>query len=393
MKVGLQVVFLALSGVTGLAGPPEPRWDAVEIDQIEIGYGLQLADVNGDKRTDIILADRKTFQWYENPAEGSVEAGNWKKHIIARNLTERDNVCITARDLDGDGRCEIAVGGQWYFEGTVKDGAVFYLVPPEDRTKLWAPVKLPNEPGIHRMHWLKGPRGVFTLAVKPLRGEGAGDGKGVAPSVLEYFKPADPRGTWQTRVISDFTHLSHNFQPVNWDDDLEEELISASNEGVWYFDRLDGEWRRQQLTEKFAGEVRDGKLPDGKRFIATVEPIHGDKSAVYVQPDNGQGLWRRLSVLSDAMLDGHAVAIADFLGMGSDQVVVGWRALHPPGVPGVVLFTPLDEGGLRWRASRVSGREIAVEDLKAGDLNGDGKPEIVIAGRQTRNLRILFNRL
>ena len=95
---------------------PEFKWRAVEIDAIEIGHGIQLADVNGDRKTDIVLADKRTFQWYENPT--------WKKHAIASKLTERDNVCITARDLDGDGKCEIAVGGQWNYRESRKDGAV-----------------------------------------------------------------------------------------------------------------------------------------------------------------------------------------------------------------------------------------------------------------------------
>ena len=29
---------------------------------------------------------------------------------MAANLTPQDNVCIAARDLDGDGRVEVAVG-------------------------------------------------------------------------------------------------------------------------------------------------------------------------------------------------------------------------------------------------------------------------------------------
>ena len=35
--------------------------------------------------TDIVLADKKTIQWYQNPT--------WQKHVIAKDLTERDNVC------------------------------------------------------------------------------------------------------------------------------------------------------------------------------------------------------------------------------------------------------------------------------------------------------------
>jgi hypothetical protein len=385
--------FIPLSTFTAIlltnlsfAGLPEFKWSEKEIDQIEIGYGLQLTDVNGDGKTDILLADKSTVQWYENPG--------WEKHIIAEKLTLRDNVCVAARDIDGDGKCEIAVGGQWNFRETLKDGAVHYLIAPEDRTQRWKPVKLYNDPSTHRMHWIKGPAGNFSLAVKPLRGKGSIDGIGPGLRILNYHMPEDPADEWKTEVISDFLHLSHNFHPVNWDDDPEEELIVAAKEGVWYHDLVDGTWKTSQLTKDFAGEVRDGKLPNGKRFIATVEPMHGSSCAAHAEPDGGSGLWTRLAVLDDKIKDGHAVACADFLGVGSDQIIVGWRAMHPkevPGDPGIKLFAPANEDGTEWRETKISGPEVAVEDIKVADLNGDGKPDIVAAARQTRNLRIFFN--
>lgn len=381
------VALLALSLSAKGAEPPAFKWRSVEIDQIDIGYGLQLADVDGDGKTDIVLADQKTVQWYHNP--------DWKKHIIARDLTVRDNVCVSARDIDGDGKCEIAVGGQWNFPESIKDGAVNYLIPPADRTQPWTPVKLYNEPSTHRMHWIKGPDGHFSLAVKPLRGKGTVDGEGPGLKILEYFPPADPNSEWKTGLIDGTLHMSHNFHPVNWDDDPEEELIAAAKEGVWHFDRKDGGWVSRQLTTDFAGEIRDGRLPGGRRFIATVEPMHGTKSAAYVQPaDDGPGkLWPQGAVLIEGFKDGHAIAVADYLAVGSDQVMVGWRAMNPkdvPGEPGISLFTPLSEDGTRWRETKISGPEIAVEDLKAADLNGDGKADLVAAARQTKNLTILF---
>ncbi len=244
------------------------------------------------------------------------------------------------------------------------------------------------------MHWIKGPGGTFTLIVKPLRGRGSVEGNGPGLRMLEYTRPADPGDEWTTRLVSDSLHLSHNFHPVNWDDDPEEELIAAAKEGVWHFDRRDGKWQPRQLTGEFAGEIRDGRLPNGKRFIVTVEPMHGTQSSVYVEPNSGDGLWRRIAVLDDSLKDGHALACADYLGIGSDQIVVGWRAMHPkdtPGGPGIKLFTPLDDEGQKWRETRVSGDQLAVEDIKAADLDGDGRPDIVAAARQTKNLKIFFS--
>src|SRR3954464_8801239 len=74
-------------------------------DKVSIGYGLAIGDVDGDKKPDILMADKKQFVWYRN--------GDWKRFILVENLTAADNVCIAARDIDGDGKVEIAVGAQW----------------------------------------------------------------------------------------------------------------------------------------------------------------------------------------------------------------------------------------------------------------------------------------
>ncbi len=40
--------------------------------------------------------------------------------------------------------------------------------------------------------------------------------------------------------------------------------------------------------------------------------------------------------------------------------------------------------GSSWRETRISADKVAVEDIKAADLNGDGKVDIVAAARQTQ---------
>ena len=241
------------------------------------------------------------------------------------------------------------------------------------------------------MHWVKGQRDQFRLVVKPLRGRGSVDGDGPGLRVLEYFMPSNPKEEWTFGVVCDFLHLSHNFHPVNWDDDPEEEMIIAGKEGVWHFDRQKDDWKSTQLTENFAGEIRDGRLPNGKRFIVTIEPKHGQTSAVYSEPAQPGELWEPVKVLDEELKDGHALACADYLGVGSDQIVVGWRAMNDPGVPGIKLFTPLDKNATQWRDTRISAEKVAVEDIKVADLNNDGKVDIVAAARQTKNLTVFWN--
>src|SRR6266704_5704639 len=150
-------IFLSLVCVAvSLPGAELPvhNFSAVEIDtKIEIGYGVAVADVDGDKKPDILLADKKQFVWYRNPA--------WEKFVLAENLTKLDNVCLAAADIDGDGKAEIAVGAGWNPSDTVNSGAVFYLVAPRDRTQKWEPIELPHEPTVHRMRWVQNSSGHF----------------------------------------------------------------------------------------------------------------------------------------------------------------------------------------------------------------------------------------
>ena len=149
-------------------------------DKVEIGYGLGIGDVDGDGKADILLADKKQFVWYRN--------GDWKRFVMIDSLTQRDNVCLAVRDVNGDGQVEVAVGAQWNPGETVDtqaSGSVHYLIRPEDPTQLWEAVPLYHVPTVHRMQWIKVEDG-YQLIMLPLHGQGnkGGEGEGVKSTGL-----------------------------------------------------------------------------------------------------------------------------------------------------------------------------------------------------------------
>ena len=229
-----------ISGFILCGQSPKFKMQTID-DKVGVGYGVQLADMNSDGKTDILLVDKDKVAWYENP--------NWKKHIIVHHLTQRDHVCLTARDLDGDGVAELALGGQWNPNDTLNSGAVFYLSPNGSGKGIWSHHPLPHEPTTHRMHWVKGKGGAFSLIVKPLHGRGNKNNARTPIKVLAYKIPKSPtESPWETTLVCDFLHNSHNFHPINWDSDEEEEILITGMEGTWLIDQKNEKWKSHIFT-------------------------------------------------------------------------------------------------------------------------------------------------
>lgn len=356
-------------------------------NNISIGYGLALGDVDGDGKPDILLADKKQFVWYRN--------GDWKKFVLAENLTEHDNVCIAARDINGDGKVEIAVGAQWNpseTSNTEQSGSVHYLVRPGDPTLLWKALEFHHEPTVHRMKWLRSSEGKYYLVVVPLHGRGNVSGTGAGVNIIAYEFPGDVNGKWSMYTVDKNMHLTHNFQIAESNDKNKNGFYLAGKEGVRFihaFFNKDGDGSAEKIEglEYGAGEVRTGKSAFNKNFIVTVEPMHGDKVVVYALEEK-----TRRIVIDDNVKEGHALAVADFLGTGTDQIIAGWRTANKDSITGIKIYQQKNAPGSQWESQWVDKNGIACEDIQVMDLNKDGKPDIVASGRATHNVKVYWNK-
>ena len=395
LLLGLVFVETCDGRAAAATAAPVARFRHVTLDdRVAIGYGLALADIDGDRRIDIVLADKQVIAWYRNP--------DWRRFVMAERLTELDHVCVAARDIDGDGKAEVAAGAGWNPSDTIGSGALFFLKAPEDRTRLWEPVRLAHDPTIHRIRWVRTSSGSYDLVSVPLHGRGNRNASGDGVRILAYHPPRNVEAAWTTTALNESWHAAHNVEAVASDDGASpgESLRVATREGVFALMSRAGAWAWQPIASSAAGtpdfigagEVRSGRAADGTPLVATVEPMHGNQVVVYRPlPDRPSAVWQR-TVLDASLIDGHGVVCGDFLGQGWDQVVAGWRAMNQPGKKvGLRLYAATDASWARWETQVVDDGQMACEDLQAADLDGDGDLDLVASGRATKNLKVYLN--
>jgi len=392
-----------------------PKFQAQEIDPHAgaVCYAVTVADVNGDKKLDVVAVTEDAVVWYENPS--------WRKQDIIRGATARDNVCIQPHDVDGDGRVDFALGAGWRPPDTKNPSTLQWL--GRDSEGAWKIHSIRfEEPTLHRLRWgdVKG-AGRKQLVVAPLQGRGTkgpnwGDGQGA--HVLVYDVPDKPENEpWPVEVAESSLHTIHNLQLVDLDGDRRDEIVAAAWEGVFVLDRDPaGHWTKTRIgtgnqeatPSKGSSEVKVGRLRTGAPYVATIEPWHGYQVVVYTPGESrqnsdlpggavGRGLWSR-HVIAEPLQWGHAVWCADLDGDGDDELIIGQRDPNRPGTasprgPGVFVFDPkAGSTPLSFERHTVDDGGMGCEDALTADLDADGRPDIIAGGRATHNVKIYWNR-
>jgi hypothetical protein len=349
-------------------------------------YAVLTADVNQDGKPDIVAINPTQVVWFENPS--------WAKHVILDGGTKKDNVCIAAHDIDGDGKLDFAVGADWQPSNTAAGGSLQWIGRTPDPSAPWKVTAITEEPTLHRMRWgdVDGD-GKAELIVAPLQGRGTKGPnwqQGAGARILVFRVPKDPaRDPWPVEVADQSLHIIHNLIVTRFDGGRQDEILAASSEGLYLVKRAPGgTWSKRLIGEGNPGEIKMGQLTARRRVLATVEPWHGNAVAVYEEPSGKAAAgkpWPK-QVVEDKLAGAHALGWGDFDGDGADELAAGWREKNF----GIAIYKRFADG--RWgRSMLLDDGGVAVEDLAVADLDGDGKPEIIAVGRKTQNVKIYWN--
>ena len=98
------------------SGKATDPWTEHVIDPTADVYeAIRPYDLNGDSHMDLIVSERNTIYWYQNP--GGNGTGTWAKHIVGNSPAPTHEQTVVT-DLNGDGRVDIISNDTIFFQNS-----------------------------------------------------------------------------------------------------------------------------------------------------------------------------------------------------------------------------------------------------------------------------------
>jgi hypothetical protein len=347
--------------------------------EVKFGYQLIAADLNKDGKKDLIAIDERATE------VAWFENPTWERHVLVTNVPRPLNAACY--DIDGDGIPEIVLA--YHFETSPEQsvGNLVVLTHGNDVRQPWASQEIDRVPTAHRVRWIDPVgNGKKVLLLGPMVGKRFPPVEG-DPVPIYLYRP----GTWERQMISNEPRgVLHAINPVNWQGGRRQQLLAASYAGIQRLEFKEGKWVSTLVTRGDprpwplcgSSEVRLGHLGT-QRILVAIEPWHGNQVVVYV-PQGEE--WKRV-VIEDKMENGHGLAVGDLNGDGRDEIVAGFRGKSFQ----LSIYQAEDENGEHWRKTVLDDGGIAAADCVIEDFTGDGKPDIAAIGASTGNVKLYEN--
>jgi hypothetical protein len=323
------------------------------------GYQVVAADLNHDGRPDLIAlaSGMSELVWYENPA--------WQRHVLAAGQSRMINCVVVGN--------EIVLASEFSNQAKDSAGVVSVLRPGDDPREPWTVTEIDRLPTSHRLRTadIDG-SGRLVVINAALTGATAAapDYRGQTP--LVYYVP----GEWKRRVIStENSGVVHGIFVTDWDGNGRQGILSASFMGIHLFQYArDARWTRTEVAKgdpapwpkSGSSDIAVGHLAK-TRFLAAIEPWHGNQVAVYTRRG---AQWER-EVIDTSLNDGHTIQVADLNGDGVDEIVAGFR-----GQPRSVYLYSYDAAARHWTRGDLDKGGMGAAACTVADLNQDGRPDI-----------------
>ncbi len=340
------------------------------------GYQVVVADLNHDGKPDLIAlaSGMPELVWYENPG--------WQRHVIASGQSRMIN-CVAVPGADGIP--DIVLAGEFSMEAAKSVGIVSVLHHNGDPRQPWTVSEIDRLPTSHRLRLANiDGAGKPVVVNAPLTGPKAEAPEYRGQTPLVFYRP----GEWKRQLINDENSgVVHGIYIIDWDGDGRDEILTASFTGIHLFKRgKDGKWTRTEIAKgdpapwpkSGSSDIAVGSLAK-RRFLAAIEPWHGNQVVVYRQSGRQ---WER-HVIDDSLVDGHTILTVDLNRDGLDEIVAGYRGKGRT----VYIYSADAPAGDHWSRATLDDGGMAAAACAASDLNQDGRTDLVCIGSATANLK------
>ncbi len=386
---------LDLSGAVFEHGAPGAKakaiaWERRAFPLPESIWSVEAIDANNDGQRELIaMGVTQVF---------SIDYASWRTDTLFDAKDGKLLYCV-ALDANADGAPDLALGR--------------YLIPSiESRKPPVAGKAAPPAPvgPDFSVAWLENPRRgggrnwklhVVDRELNGIHGIWAGDVNGdgrsdiiansisgpAFPNSVAWFDlavPGGPRREVVTRAGADGRPHYLDFADIDGDG-RGDVLLGDSGAGVFSWWKrgatADAPWTKHVVAqEKGATNIKAADLDRDGRIDVVGAAGHGKGVFWFSGPD-----WKKHVIDAD-LATPHALAIGDFDGDGDTDVAVASYTAF------VVRWYENDGRGNFTPHDIDTANKQQAYDLKATDLDGDGRVDLILAGRETRNAVVYFNR-